>query len=46
VLNDPDYNRALPWVQTTWADWKRAHPDTDVLKKSISQWASHGFDGG
>jgi len=24
----------LPSVQTTWADWRRAHPATRVLKKS------------
>ena len=26
--------QALPSVQTTWAEWKAAHPKTDVLKKS------------
>ena len=26
--------QALPSVQTTWAEWKKAHPNTDVLKKS------------
>ncbi len=26
--------QALPSVQTTWAEWKQAHPGTDVLKKS------------
>lgn len=26
--------QALPSVQTTWAEWKNAHPATDVLKKS------------
>ena len=26
--------RAMPSVQTTWAEWKETHPKTDVLKKS------------
>lgn len=26
--------RALPSVQTTWAEWRNAHPDTEVLQKS------------
>ena len=26
--------QALPSVQTTWAEWKAAHPTTGVLKKS------------
>ena len=26
--------QALPSVHTTWAEWKKAHPDTTVLKKS------------
>ena len=26
--------QAIPSVQTTWAEWKKAHPGTDVLKKS------------
>jgi hypothetical protein len=25
--------RALPSVQTTWAEWRRTHPDTEVLEK-------------
>jgi Protein of unknown function (DUF3179) len=26
--------QALPSVQTSWAEWKTVHPETDVLKKS------------
>jgi len=26
--------QALPSVHTTWAEWKKAHPETDVLKKA------------
>jgi hypothetical protein len=33
--------RALPSVQTTWAEWKVAHPGTDVLKKSEEVLSSH-----
>jgi hypothetical protein len=33
--------QALPSVQTTWAAWKKAHPDTDVLKKSKEVLSSH-----
>lgn len=33
--------RALPSVQTTWADWKKVHPATDVLKKSKEVLSSH-----
>jgi len=33
--------QALPSVQTTWAEWKQAHPETDVLKKSEEVLSSH-----
>ena len=33
--------QALPSVQTTWAEWVEAHPETDVLKKSEEVLSSH-----
>ena len=33
--------QALPSVQTTWAEWRKAHPETDVLKKSEEVLSSH-----
>ena len=33
--------QGLPSVQTTWAEWKEAHPETDVLKKSEEVLSSH-----
>jgi hypothetical protein len=33
--------QALPSVQTTWAEWKKAHPETEVLKKSKEVLSSH-----
>ena len=33
--------QALPSVQTTWAEWRKAHPGTDVLKKSEEVLSSH-----
>lgn len=33
--------RALPSVQTTWAEWSRTHPETEVLKKSEEVLSSH-----
>ncbi len=33
--------QALPSVQTTWTEWKKAHPETDVLKKSKEVLSSH-----
>jgi hypothetical protein len=31
----------LPSVQTTWAEWRTAHPGTEVLKKSKEVLSSH-----
>lgn len=33
--------QALPSVQTTWIEWKTAHPATEVLKKSEEVLSSH-----
>ena len=33
--------QALPSVQSTWAVWKQAYPETDVLKKSEEVLSSH-----
>ena len=33
--------QALPSVQTTWTEWKKAHPGTEVLKKSKEVLSSH-----
>lgn len=33
--------QALPSVQTTWVRWKKAHPDTEVLRKSKEVLSSH-----
>jgi hypothetical protein len=33
--------QALPSVQTTWAEWKKTHPRTELLKKSEEVLSSH-----
>ena len=31
----------LPSVQTTWSEWLREHPDSDVLRKEVAIRSSH-----
>jgi len=33
--------QSLPSVQTTWAEWKKVHPETEVLKKDKEVLSSH-----